>query len=185
MAHILSAVRRGKAIGEALPKLAKAAESEDLSDALNSHLEETRTHVQRLEEVFQMMKTPAKGKPCKGMKGLIEGNEGIQETDEGELRDLAIIAACQKVEHYEISGYGTIRTLAEQLEIDDAISLLEQTEDEEKQADEKLTDVAMSIYKSSAGEEQEQEEEDEVAATSASSRRSGGEAKPATRKAGR
>jgi ferritin-like metal-binding protein YciE len=175
-----------KQLVKALPKLAKAAESEDLSQALNSHLEETRNHVQRLEEVFQMLKTPAKGKPCKGMKGLLEeGNEAIQEADEGALRDLAIIAGCQRVEHYEISGYGTIRTLAEQLDMDDAISLLEQTEDEEKQADEKLTDVAVGLYESSAGEEEEQEEEGEVAATTTSSRRSGGHAKPATRKAGR
>ncbi len=174
-----------KQLVKALPKLAKAAESEDLSEALTSHLEETRNHVQRLEEVFQMLKTNAKGKPCKGMKGLLEeGNEAIQDADEGELRDLAIIAGCQRVEHYEISAYGTIRTLAEQLDMDDAVSLLEQTEGEEKQADEKLTDVAVSLYESSAGDEEEQEEEDEVATTT-SSRRSAGSAKPATRKAGR
>src|SRR5258708_32996915 len=144
-----------KQLVKALPRLAKAFKSEDLSEALRSHLEETQTHVSRLEEVFSAVGAPAKGKPCKGMKGLIEeGNEAVQEEDKGPLRDLAIIAGAQRVEHYEISAYGTARTIAEQLELNDAVELLQQTEDEEKQADEKLTEVAMSLYcAGSEGEE--------------------------------
>src|SRR6185312_3374335 len=153
-----------KQLVKALPKLAKAAESEELSEALTSHLEETKNHVQRVERIFQMVKTNAKSKPCNGMKGLIEeGNEAIQEEDEGVLRDLAIIAGCQKVEHYEISAYGTIRTLAEQLEMEDVVQLLQETEDEESQADEKLTEVATGIYESDAGEEQNEEAEETAA----------------------
>jgi len=172
-----------KQLTKALPKLAKAAESDELTEALTSHLEETQGHVQRLEQVFQIVKANAKGKPCKGMKGLLEeGNEAIQEEDEGQLRDLAIIAGCQKVEHYEISAYGTIRTIAENLEMEDVVELLQQTEDEEKQADEKLTEVAVSLYQSSSGEEQDEEEE---TVTATSSRRSSTAGKQATRKAGR
>jgi ferritin-like metal-binding protein YciE len=167
---------------KALPKLAKAADAEDLATALDDHLEQTKNHVSRLEEVFQIVKTAAKGKPCKGMKGLIEeGNEAVQEEDEGPLRDLAIIAGCQKVEHYEMSGYGTVRTIAEQLGLKDAAQLLRQTENEEKQADEKLTEVAMSLYEASEDESEEEEDGETVAAAPA--RRAS--AKPAVRKAGR
>jgi ferritin-like metal-binding protein YciE len=179
-----------KQIVKALPKLAKAAEAEELSEALNSHLEQTRNQVSRLEEIFQLVATNAKGKPCKGMKGLLEeGNETIQEEDEGPLRDLAIIAGCQKVEHYEISAYGTLRTIAEQLELEDVIELLQQTEAEEKEADEKLTEVAVSIYGSAGDEEEEVEGEEEetpaaMPARGAASTR-GASSKGATRKAGR
>ena len=172
-----------KQLVKALPKLAKASESEELSEALNNHLEETQQQVQRLEQVFQIAGTNAKGKPCKGMKGLLEeGNEAVQEEDEGALRDLAIIAGCQRVEHYEISAYGTVRTLAEQLDMEDAVELLQQTEDEEKQADEKLTQVAQSIYESAGQEEGEEEEE---TASAAPARRAQSKAKPAVRRAGR
>src|SRR5258707_15055735 len=129
-----------KQLVKALPKLAKAAESEDLAEGLRNHLEETQNQVTRLEEVFGIVGVAVKGKPCKGMKGLIEeGNEAAQEEEKGLLRDLAIIAGAQKVEHYEISAYGTARTLAEQLGIDEAIDLLQQTEGEEKEADVRLT----------------------------------------------
>jgi ferritin-like metal-binding protein YciE len=172
-----------KQIVKALPRLAKAVESEELSEALNNHLEETKGHVQRIEEVFKIAGITAKGKPCKGMRGLLEeGNEAVQEEDEGALRDLAIVAGCQKVEHYEISAYGTIRTVAEQLEMRDVVKLLQQTEQEEKRADETLTEVAVGIYESSAGEEEDEEganlEEEEETATAAR------KAKTSTRKAG-
>jgi ferritin-like metal-binding protein YciE len=171
-----------KQLVKALPRLAKAAQSEELADALNTHLEETQNQVSRLEKVFQMVKTAPKGKPCKGMKGLLEeGNEAIQEEDKGPMRDLAIIAGCQRVEHYEISAYGTIRTLAEHLELEDAVELLQQTEDEEKQADEKLTEAAVAIYEASGEEEEEEVEEDEAVAAAPARRSS---AKPATRRAG-
>jgi ferritin-like metal-binding protein YciE len=162
-----------KQLVRALPKLAKAAESEELSEAIRSHLEETQNHVSRLEEVFGLVGVPAKGKPCKGMKGLIEeGSEAVQEQEKGALRDLAIIAGAQKVEHYEISAYGTARTLAEQLSINQAVELLEQTEGEEKEADEKLTQVAVSLYESVDEDEEEEEGESVSAGTSRSGRRS-------------
>jgi len=160
-------------IVRALPKLAKAAESRDLASALQNHLEETQTQVSRLEEVFQNLEVGAKGRPCKGMKGLLEeGTEILQKEDKGVLRDLAIIAACQKVEHYEISAYGTSRTLAEKLENQEVVDLLEQTEAEEKHADEKLNEVATTLYET---EDEGEEEGEEVAAAP----------KPARRKAAR
>jgi len=150
---------------KALPKLAKAAASEQLAEGLRSHLEETQNHVARLEQIFELAGVAARGKPCKAMKGLIEeGNEAVQEEEKGSIRDLAIIAGCQKVEHYEMSGYGTTRTLAEQVGNDEAVELLQQTEDEEKAADEKLTEVATALYES-AGDESEGEEEEMFSAT--------------------
>jgi ferritin-like metal-binding protein YciE len=171
-----------KQIVRALPKLAKAAESRELAAALQSHLEETQTQVSRLEEVFQNLRVAAKGKPCKGMKGLLEeGSEILQKEDKGALRDLAIIAACQKVEHYEMSAYGTTRTLAEHLEKQDVVDLLEQTEAEEKNADEKLTEVATSLYETA--DESADQSEEEVAMAAGSSRRA--PVKSARRKAAR
>src|SRR5262249_28676370 len=136
-----------KQLTKALPKMAKAATSEELEEAIRKHLEETQNQVSRLEEVFQMIGAPAKGKTCKGMKGLIEeGSEAIKEEEDDTLRDLAIIAAAQKVEHYEISGYGTAKTIAEKLGHEDARQLLEQTEEEESNADATLTEIAMNLY---------------------------------------
>lgn len=147
-----------KQLVKALPKLAKAAESEDLAEGLRNHLEETQGHISRIEEIFGLVGMPAKGKTCKAMKGLIEeGSEAIQEQEEGALRDLAIIAGAQRVEHYEISAYGTARTLAETLRMNQAVKLLQQTEDEEKEADSNLTKVAMTLYESTEGEEEEAE----------------------------
>ena len=163
-----------KQLVKALPKLAKAAESEDLSEGLRNHLEETQNQVTRLEEVFGMVGVAPRAKPCKGMRGLIEeGNEAVQDEDKGPLRDLAIIAGAQRVEHYEISAYGTVRTIAEQLELNDAVELLQQTETEEKEADEKLTEVAMSIYESVEEEEEGEEAEEEEEMASVGSSRSG------------
>jgi ferritin-like metal-binding protein YciE len=137
-----------KQLVKALPKLADAATSEELAEALRTHLDETEAQVARLEEVFAIVGQQPKGKPCKAMKGLIEeGNEAAKE-EEGELRDLAIIAACQRVEHYEISAYGTAKAIANRLSLDDAVQLLEQTEEEEADADAELTSVAEMIYDS-------------------------------------
>ncbi len=137
-----------KQLVKALPKLAKAAESEELAEALRNHLEETRQQVSRLEEVFGILGIAARGKSCKGMKGLLEeGDEAAQE-NEGGARDLAIIAGAQRVEHYEISAYGTARTMAEHLDMQQAVQLLQQTQDEEEQADAKLTEIAAGIYES-------------------------------------
>jgi ferritin-like metal-binding protein YciE len=156
-----------KQLVKALPKLAKASESEELAEALRMHLEETQNHVSRIEDVFGVVGVNPKSKPCKGMKGLIEeGSEAVREEDKGPLRDLAIIAGAQRVEHYEISAYGTARTLAEQLGLDDAVGLLQQTQDEEEQADAKLTDVAATLYESSRQEDAGEEEERETVGAS-------------------
>jgi ferritin-like metal-binding protein YciE len=165
-----------KQMVKALPKMVKAAESEELAEGLRSHLVETQGHVTRLEQIFGILGMAPKGKTCKAMKGLVEeGGEAIQGNEAGELRDLAIIAAGQRVEHYEISAYGTARTLAEHLSMKDAVELLQQTEDEEKAADEKLTEVATSIYGSLEEDEDEEgeEEQQEEHATAVAKSRNG------------
>ncbi len=149
VSHISDIYDAEKQLVKALPKLAKAVESPDLAEALRHHLAETENHVTRLEEVFQMAGVAAKAKPCKGMKGLIEeGSEAIEENPKGILRDLAVIAGAQKAEHYEISGYGTARTIAEQLGMKEASQLLRKTENEEEKADDSLTKLAMALYQS-------------------------------------
>jgi len=162
-----------KQLVKALPKIAKAASSPELSDAVNDHLEETKEHVARIEQIFQLLGESAKSKPCKGMRGLIEeGGEVIQEEDEP-VRDLALIAAAQKVEHYEISAYGTARTIAEQLDNQQAAELLQQTEDEEKAADSKLSEIAEALYGIDEEAEGEEEGETVTAGRNGSSRRNG------------
>jgi ferritin-like metal-binding protein YciE len=142
----------------ALPKMAKAANSQDLRAAFEEHLEITRMQVNRLEEVFKSLGMAARGKTCEGMKGLIEeGQEMMEELEHGATLDAALIASAQKVEHYEIATYGTLATFAEIMGHQDAKDLLGQTLDEEKEADEKLTQVAGQInFQAEAdGEEQE------------------------------
>jgi ferritin-like metal-binding protein YciE len=172
-----------KQITKALPKLAKASASEELADALREHLEQTEGHVSRLEQIFEIAGAKAKGKPCKGMKGLIEeGSEAVKEEDKGPMRDLAIIAGCQKVEHYEISAYGTVRTLADHLGMKKAVDLLQQTENEESEADEKLTGIATEMYTSEFGEEEQGEEEEPEAIGVGTSIRAAGEARSRSRR---
>jgi ferritin-like metal-binding protein YciE len=173
-----------KQLVKALPKLAKAVQSEDLAEAIRTHLDETQTQVSRLEEVFGIVGVPAKGKPCKAMKGLLEeGDEAIKEEEKGTLRDLSIIAGAQRVEHYEMAAYGTVRTIAEQLGLAEAVELLQQTEDEEKHADSKLTEVATMIYESDEeGEEVEDEGEPATASAGASKPSRGGSAPSRPRK---
>jgi len=153
-----------KQLVKALPKMAKAATSDELQQTIREHLEETQNQVSRLEQAFEHLDKPAKSKACKAMRGLIEeGNEVISEDAEDPFNDLGIIAAAQRVEHYEISAYGTARTLAEHLGQDEVASLLEETEEEEKAADGKLNDVAMSLYEEAdtAAESEEEEEQEE------------------------
>jgi Mn-containing catalase len=133
---------------KALPKMAEAANSEALQQALETHLEETRGQVERLKEVFGLLGVPAKGKACKGMQGLIE--EGQEVMEEGESKDeassdLALIAAAQKIEHYEISGYGTARTLAGQAGLPAVAALLSKTLAEEEVSDNLLTQIAREL----------------------------------------
>lgn len=130
---------------KALPKMAKAANSTQLQNAFNSHLAETEGHIRRLEEVFESLGKKATRKTCKAMKGLVEeGEEVIEENAEPEVKDAALIASAQRVEHYEIAGYGTVRTFAQQLGHTVAAKLLQQTLDEEAKANEKLTKIAES-----------------------------------------
>lgn len=132
---------------KALPKMAKAAASADLAAAFTGHLEETKEHVERLDEVAKILGITAGGKTCKAMKGLVEeGAEAIEEKGEPSLMDLALITIAQKVEHYEISGYGTARALAARLGFKDVVKLLHTTEDEEGAADKKLTKIAEDLY---------------------------------------
>ena len=131
---------------KALPKLAKAAESNELREALEQHLEETEEHISRLDQVAESLDESIKRKTCKAMKGLIEeGEDIVKEQKNSSALDAGIIAACQKVEHYEIASYGTLCAWAEQMGHDEALKLLRQTEEEESAADEKLTEVAENI----------------------------------------
>ena len=130
---------------KALPRMAKAATSETLREALESHLEETKVHVERLQEAAQMLDIKPGGKRCKAMESLIEeGKEVLEEEGEGAVIDAALIAAAQKVEHYEIASYGTVRTLAEAMGNNRLAGLFQQTLEEENAADEKLTGISES-----------------------------------------
>jgi len=135
-----------KQITKALPKLVKAASTQELSAAFDSHLQETKGHVERLEEIFQKLGKRGAGKTCEGMKGVLEeGSEVIQEIEKGPVRDAGLIAAAQRVEHYEIAGYGSVRSFAQLLGKTDIVELLEETLEEEKAADEKLTKISESV----------------------------------------
>ena len=132
-------------ITKALPKIAKAAHNPDLKAGFEMHLTQTENHIKRLEQVFDAVGHKAARKTCKGMKGLLEeGSELMKEDATPEVRDAGLIAAAQKVEHYEISAYGTLIAYANQLGKDNVVSLLQQTLQEEKDTDEKLTDLAES-----------------------------------------
>src|ERR1700689_1289181 len=145
---------------KALPKMAKAADSEDLKAGFEEHLEQTKGHVSRLEEIFKALGESPKGKKCKGMEGLIkEGAEMIEEDPAPEELDAGLISAAQRVEHYEIAGYGCVRTYAELLGEDEAVSLLEETLKEEKATDEKLTELAGAINVIAANSDESEDED--------------------------
>jgi ferritin-like metal-binding protein YciE len=137
-----------KQLVKALSDIAKAATSKDLKEAVSEHLDETRVHVKRLEDVFEAVGIKPESEHCDGMEGLIsEGSEVAEAKGNGDARDAALIGAAQRVEHYEIAAYGTARALARQLGHTDAAKLLDQTLDEESAADEKLTRIAEgSVY---------------------------------------
>jgi ferritin-like metal-binding protein YciE len=135
-----------KQITKALPKMAKAASSDELAMAFREHLDQTQEHVRRLEKILGRHDESLRGPKCKGMEGLIkEGAEMIEEDAEDEVRDAGLISAAQRVEHYEIAGYGCARTYAELLGDKEGANLLQQTLKEEKETDEKLTGIAGSI----------------------------------------
>jgi ferritin-like metal-binding protein YciE len=162
---------------KALPKLAKEAESQELRSGIEKHLEQTRGHVDRLRQIFQAMGERPGGKKCAGMVGLIqEGDEMMDEEFEGGVKDAALISAAQRVEHYEIAAYGCVKTWAGLLGEKEAQGLLEQTLNDEKEADQKLTEIAGEINVQAMSETQTgesgSESEDE-------------EHKPATRSRGK
>jgi Mn-containing catalase len=147
---------------KALPKMAKAAKDPKLKQAFTNHLEETKGHVERLKQAFELLGERAKAKPCKAMQGLVEeGQEQITEGKEKEeaISDLMLVAAAQKVEHYEISGYGTLRTVAEQLGQTKVAKLLAQTLAEEEKADKLLTQLSPPLLEEAAQEPDEEEEQ--------------------------
>jgi ferritin-like metal-binding protein YciE len=131
---------------KALPKMVKAATSPELQSAFQLHLEQTKGQVQRLEQIFETLGKSPKGKTCKAMEGLVaEGEELMGQKSEPEVLDAGLIAAAQRVEHYEIAGYGTVRTYAQLLGDQTAASLLQQTLDEEGETDKKLSQLAESL----------------------------------------
>lgn len=142
---------------KALPKMAKAATSDELRAGFEEHLEQTKGHVERLDEIFKELGEKPTGKKCKGMEGLVEEGEEMIEEQEGDALDAGLISAAQRVEHYEIAAYGSVRTYANLLGEEDAAELLEQTLTEEKQTDQKLTKLAEKINVR-AGEQEEEEE---------------------------
>ncbi len=154
-----------KALTKAIPKMIKKATSAELVEALNEHLSVTTEQVARLEEVFETMGKKSQAKKCEAMEGLIkEATQIMEESEEGVLRDAGIIAAAQKVEHYEIATYGTLKAWAKTLGEEDIATLLEETLNEEKEADEKLTQVAESsinIAASEGGDDDMEMEDDE------------------------
>ena len=155
-----------KQLTKALPKLAKNATNDTLREALESHLAETETHIQRLEQVFGLLDEKPRGKHCAGMAGIIqEGNDILQEDFEGAVMDACIIAAGQRSEHYEIAAYGTCIAWAEALGLTNVAELLNETLEEEKAADEKLSAIAEGDVNEAAtsgeGEDDDSEQDDD------------------------
>jgi len=149
---------------QALPKMQEAASSEELASAFEEHLNETKEQVKRLDKIFKDLGEKPANRTCEGMQGLLkEGDKILTEIEKSPVRDAALIAAAQKVEHYEISGYGTARTMAEMLGQDDAAELLQETLDEESATDEVLTQIAEGLMGDEGMEDEEiVEEEEEV-----------------------
>jgi len=150
--HLKDTYDAEKRLTKALPKMMKAASSPALKGAFKDHLGVTEQHVHRLEQIFAMMDKPARGKKCVGIMGLIEeGEELVKEEPDEAVLDAGLIAAAQKVEHYEISAYGTMATYAEMLGMNDAVKLLQQTLGEEKETDSALTELATTINSEAEG----------------------------------
>jgi ferritin-like metal-binding protein YciE len=163
---------------KAFPRLAKAVQSEELKQAMQVHLEQTKGQVERLDRIFEMLDKRSSGKTCEGMKGLVtEAQSQLEEIEKGPVLDCAIIGALQRIEHYEIAAYGTVATLAEAMGQDEVKELLGETLEEEKETDERLTEVAQSVNSEAlsegSGEEDENESGSNGAGSNGSSRRSG------------
>ena len=142
-------------IVKALPKMIKKTSNAELRDAMSTHLEETKGHVERVEQVMELLGMPVRGKTCKAMQGIIEeGKEVMEEDSEDDVMDAALIGAAQKVEHYEIATYGTLCTYAELLGLKEAKRLLGQNLEEEKMTDQKLSALAESVINLEAADQQ-------------------------------
>lgn len=168
-----------KQLLKALPRMSKAAANGELKQAIDSHLEETRGQVERLEQVFEMLDLGKRSKRCEAMEGLIEESRTMmEEVKAPEVRDVGLIVGGQKIEHYEIAGYGSLVALANQLGHAEAAGLLQETLEEEKAADQKLNDIALSTVnpQASSGAEMDEEMEDgeEAEASKSKSSRSSG-----------
>ncbi len=149
---------------KALPKMAKAAESDELRSGIEDHLEQTKEHAKRIEQIFDALGETTKGKKCKGMQGIIsEGTAMMREDFEGAVADSAIISSAQRVEHYEIAAYTTMHELARILGENEAASLISQTLDEEKETNRKLAHLAQGINREAAEMSGESEEEEKAA----------------------
>jgi ferritin-like metal-binding protein YciE len=153
-----------KRLTKAIPKMAKKAENEELRSALEEHLQETQGQVARLEEAFEHLGEKAKGKPCAGMRGIIEeGDEHMSEDyEDDDLRDAVIIGSAQRVEHYEMAAYGTAIAHARLLEQEEVVRLLEESLEEEKAADARLTEIAESVVNLEAADQEEGDEGEDV-----------------------
>ena len=148
-----------KQLLKALPKMAKKATNEELSEAFTDHLAETETQVGRLEDIFASIGKTAKAKKCPAIDGILEeGKEIMEEFADDAALDAGLVSAAQKVEHYEITSYGSLKAWSEQLELTEAVALIEETMDEEKAADEKLSEIAETVVNIEADEEEEEEE---------------------------
>ncbi len=151
-----------KAILKALPKMTKQASSEDLKAAFTEHAEQTEGQVERLDKIFKLLGRKAQGKECPALKGLVEETEElIGEADRGPVLDAGLIGCAQAVEHYEIARYGTLCAWAEQLKMDEAVTLLEETLEEEEATDEKLSELATSGINESAATGNDEDDDDD------------------------
>jgi len=143
------------------PRLAKAVSSSELKEALQTHLEETKGQIERLDRVFEILEKRSSGKTCEGMKGLIvEGSEMVEEVEQGLVRDAALIAAAQRMEHYEIAAYGTVVAFAKLTGQQEIVQLLTETLEEEKATDKKLTGVSKMVNKQALADSDEEEEDE-------------------------
>ena len=164
-----------KQMVRALPKLAKAATNEDLTAAFQEHLEVTKTQVGRLEKVFQLIEVKPKGKTCEGMKGLVaEGEEAIEQDGEDTLRDVALIGAAKRVEHYEMAGYQSAILLADSMDNVEAADLLRQTLTEEEEADGKLESLCEQLLSSRSSDAEVDDEAEDADRTPAKVRTKAG-----------
>lgn len=159
---------------KAFPRLTKAVQSEELKQAMQEHLEQTKGQIERLDRIFEILDKRSTGKTCAGMKGLVEEAQSqVEEIEKGPVLDCAMIGALQRIEHYEIAAYGTAATLAEAMGQDEVKELLGETLEEEKETDERLTQVAQSVNSEAIGEGSEEEgseEDDENESSSNGSR---------------